>query len=784
MVIQSIQNNVSALQIILQLNNTQDALSTNLKRLSTGLRINNPSDDPGGFVLSNRLQTQFRGLGVASENTQTSLNLVNTGSNAVSQIVNILNDIRDSAVAASGGSATEQAVILERLDELNRIANTTKFDGKYLLNGALTNEVGFVQGTRSFGASLSFGPNATDLLQGRSFLNITESNSGTVQLATGGDATFNAGINTSVDNAVTTAQFINAGVAAVGGDNLTALTANRVTLQNNGSIQFNGTLANGTTAFSGALSIGAGTTFTDLVTSIQNSIDAAESSIDVNGTGTLETTVAIDGNGRLTFNSSGQQEISQFDIDFTIENAATATQTRFGVERDATIYNPQVGTTASGGLIGNSVTSITGSTFDTGTFNITVSNVLNAQQRQITTQGFDRNFPGTQPALPTTNLNASFFNGVSIFDNDIFVITGTEPDGTTFGTSYTVGTDTGVGDGIIEDYASLIAELNNRDKTLTSVGFNGAVATLTGNGEIRLVDDVAQTSLTDLSIEVQDVSAGTSQFNNATVDQGGRRESATISIDGGPAQDVVAGQVVTLQGVNPSGGNAPEVTFRVGRGFTAGTDELQTTAREFIGTLNGGPEMTFQNGDTGVKFTAGEFSVYPIEKFQQVTLDFDAILDITASSDVGGETFVLSATSNSFSFQIGSDSDEIKQFLFADLRSNNLGTGPGATLDDIDVTTGAGATAALDIIDDALDQANEFAGRLGAFQARLDDTIDTLSLGALSLETAYTDIVSADIAKETTELATNSIILQSQAAVLTQSNGLSNDVFKILFGLT
>ncbi len=783
MVIGSIVNNISGLQIINQLNKTESNLNRNLERLSTGLRINSPADDPGGFVLSNKISSQFRGLGIASENTQTSLNLVNTATTALAQITELLNDIRDSAVAASGGSATEQAVILEKIDELNRIADTTKFDGKFLLNGALATDVGFRSGTREFGASLAFGPNATDLLGGRSFLNIAQTNSGSSQLKVGGDATFNTGLVLQNDLAVTTAQFINAGAAAVGGNTLPGLTANRVTLALNGSVQFSGVLANGTTNFSGALTIGAGTTVTDLVTAIQSSIDAAETSIGVNGTGTLETTVGLDTNGRLTF-SNGQNQITEFDATVTVRNVGSALQTQFGITRDTDVFNVEAGVTATNAAIGNNITAITGSTFDSGTFNITVSNVIAAEQRQLTIiDEFDRNFGGA-PARAIDAIDGSFLNGVSIVNGDTFTINGTEADGTTFSTQLTVGVDGGIGDGLIDNFGSLIAEINNRDQTTTAQGFQNSIATLDdATGKISLLDDLAQDSVSDLQIIVDRTLTSNVDIVNSGIDQTGAEATATFSIDGGSAQTATVGQVVTLQGVNLSGGPAPEVTFRVGRNFVAGTDQLQTTAKEFVGSLNGGTLVTFQNGDSSVQFTSGEASIFPIKKFQQVTLDFDSIVDITSSQSAGGETFVISTSNSSLTFQIGADSDQFKQILFADVTSDNLGSSASASLDSIDVTTASGATAAISIIDDALDQVTEFTARLSAFQNRLNDTINALDTGALALESAFTDIVSADIATETTELARNSILLQAEAAVLVQSSSLSNSVFEILLGL-
>lgn len=784
MVVESIRNNVSALGIISQLYNTQDRVNINLQRISSGLRINSPKDDVGGFVISNRLRSEYRGLSKASENTQNILNLTTTGVGALNEVLNLLNDIRDAAVAASGGSAAQQTVIQEKLQELNTIANTTKYGGKYLLNGSLTNSVDFKQGTRDFGASISFGPNSSTLYAGRSFLKIGQTNSGSAQITNGGDATFNTGITAATDIAVSVGQFVRGGTAALTTDTLTALTANRVSLQSNGTITFSGVIADGTTFFSGALSITGASTVQDLINSLQSSIDQAEATIGVDGTGVLETTVGLTSNGRLQFTSGSDKEISQFDATFSIKNGSGSVQTGFTVDRSSNIYNPLVGATTSGAKIGNNFTSVTGSTFDTGNFNITVSNIIAAQQRQLTTADtFTQDIGGSTAVVSGTALHGSFLNGVSIAVNDTFQINGTDPDGSTFTVEYTVGTDTGIGDGIIQDYASLIAELNNRDRSQTSYGFNGALSSLTGSGAIQLIDDVADETSTNLQIVVTDVSAASSQVVSSTINQTGSRETATFSIDGGTAQQANAGDVITLQGVNGSGGPKPEVTFRVGSGLSAGTDQLQTTAKEFVGQLNGGTAVTFQNGDQAVRFEAGSFSIYPVDKYQQVTLDFDSILDVTTPYSSGGETFILSTSSSELKFQVGSDRGQLKTFLFADVRSNNLGSSSSSNLDSINVTTATGATNAISIIDDAIDQVTNFSARLGAFESVLDDHINVLSAGVTNIESAYSKIVSADIAKETTELTLNSVLLQAQAAVLIQSNNLPTNFYEILYGL-
>ena len=710
MVISSVNTNITGLDIIRQLNQTDKRIQTNMYRISTGLRINKPSDDPGGFVTSNKYKTQYLGLSRASENTQEAITMVNTASNSVTQIIDLLTDIRTAAVAAAGGNAIQQAVITEKIDELNRIANTTKFGNKYLLNGALTTATGFMKGTRNIGASLSFGPNSSTLLDGRSYLNIGVTNKGSSQLNYGADSTFNTGISILTDIAVSTAQFIRSGVAASSGDPLASITANRVSIKASDTITYSGLLADGTTFFSGSLSIAGSTTMQDLVTNIQSAIDAKEKDLGINGTGVMETTAGLASNGRLRFYSGTAKNISQFDIDFTVKNTSNVTKATFSVDRSASIYNPIVGGTSSGAKIGNNVTAITGSTFASGSFSISVSNIITAQQRQITTNsGFYQDAGSTAPVLSTTAINNSFFGGVSLATGGTLQINGTNPDGSTFTTSLTIGTDTGVGDGIVQTYGNLIEELNNRNQSLTGKGFNEAVATMTGGGAIRLYDDLKKSSSTNLQIVVNTVSGP--QVLNSTVNQMGSRESATLSIAGGASQNVIAGQVVTLQGVNSSGGPLPEFTFRAGSGFIAGTDKLDTTSKQYVGSLNNGVEVTFQNGDKAVTFTAREQSIYPLDRFQQVTLDFDSILGVTSLKSKGGETFVLSASSNKVNYQLGMDENGAKSFLFADLRSNNLGSDSTNTLDSINVATASGATSALSIIDAALDQVNNFSGK-------------------------------------------------------------------------
>jgi len=138
-----INTNVAALTAHRTLSRTADTQAGSIERLSTGYRINRASDDPSGLVISEKLRSQISGLRQALENTQNDINLVNTAEAALQEISDILVDMRSSIIFAmnSGFSipeqiAAEQDKIDQSLVAIDRIAASTRFAKRSLLNGA------------------------------------------------------------------------------------------------------------------------------------------------------------------------------------------------------------------------------------------------------------------------------------------------------------------------------------------------------------------------------------------------------------------------------------------------------------------------------------------------------------------------------------------------------------------------------------------------------------------------------------------------------------------------
>lgn len=139
-----INTNVSSLVAQNRLNSTNNDLQTSLTRLSTGLRINTGKDDPAGLIASEALRSDITGINKAISNTQRASQIIATADSALGQVSSLLNDVRGLVVeAANNGAlsddeiAANQLQVDSSLEAINRIAQTTSFQGRRLLDGSL-----------------------------------------------------------------------------------------------------------------------------------------------------------------------------------------------------------------------------------------------------------------------------------------------------------------------------------------------------------------------------------------------------------------------------------------------------------------------------------------------------------------------------------------------------------------------------------------------------------------------------------------------------------------------
>jgi flagellin len=138
---QTINTNVASLNAQRNLNSSQSSLATSLQRLSSGLRINSAKDDAAGLAISERMNSQIRGLNQATRNANDGISLAQTAEGSLGQIGENLQRMRELSVQAANGSlsADDREALQSEVDqlkaEINRVANQTSFNGTKLLDG-------------------------------------------------------------------------------------------------------------------------------------------------------------------------------------------------------------------------------------------------------------------------------------------------------------------------------------------------------------------------------------------------------------------------------------------------------------------------------------------------------------------------------------------------------------------------------------------------------------------------------------------------------------------------
>lgn len=140
--IMRIQHNIAAMNSYRNLTNNNSALSKNLEKLSSGYRINRAGDDAAGLAISEKMRAQITGLEAAQKNANDAISLVQTAEGALTEVHSMLNRMVELSIQSANGTYADavdrenlQAEVTELLSEIDRIANTTNFNGIKLLNG-------------------------------------------------------------------------------------------------------------------------------------------------------------------------------------------------------------------------------------------------------------------------------------------------------------------------------------------------------------------------------------------------------------------------------------------------------------------------------------------------------------------------------------------------------------------------------------------------------------------------------------------------------------------------
>ena len=226
-----INTNVASLNAQRSLTASGAELKTAMERLSSGKKINSAADDAAGFAIAERMTAQIRGLNMAAKNASDGLSMLATIENATNDITGMLHRMRELAVQGiNDTNGTQDRAYLQLevdalMEEINRVASDTQYNGKSVLNGSLANTVssgaitaygGQIQVGTDANQTVGFGVNSVDTVA------LSLSAAGTAEDHTTAAKEFVAGTSqidvSSATSASTSLAKISAAIEQVAGD--------------------------------------------------------------------------------------------------------------------------------------------------------------------------------------------------------------------------------------------------------------------------------------------------------------------------------------------------------------------------------------------------------------------------------------------------------------------------------------------------------------------------------------------------------------------------------------
>ncbi|AIS51685.1 B-type flagellin [Thermoanaerobacter kivui] len=221
-------------------------------------------------------------------------------------------------------------------------------------------------------------------------------------------------------------------------------------------------------------------------------------------------------------------------------------------------------------------------------------------------------------------------------------------------------------------------------------------------------------------------------------------------------------------------------------GFTSnvtfGWDD-QTTAADY--------QYTVTNNTTGIT-SATLSSATKSATINDTTSGLTGVT-VVFGNTASGTAATINITSNAVDMHIGANENQVMEIALNDMRATALGVGAigkdingntrtsqFANLNDIDVSTSSNAEDAIITIDKAINEVSAERSKLGAYQNRLEHTINNLSVAAENLTAAESRIRDVDMAQEMMEFTKNNILNQAATAMLAQANQLPQTVLQLL----
>jgi flagellin len=783
-------------------------LDSSLKKLSSGLRINNAADDASGLSIANSLRSQASSLGQSIANGNDAIGLIQTADGALNEYGNILNTIKTKAVQAASdtqNSTSRQAIqkdIDKLMEELDTIATTTSFNGQKLLSGTYANK------------EFQMGANANESVK------LSIASTETSQIGQTTRATLN--IAQEGQNQLTL-------VSAITGNSLTLAS---IDIQNNNNADNGlGALADSINRYSGETGISA-----------RAVVEATAGPILAGQTGDDFTINGV---------SIGNINVSDNDSEGTLLNAINSKTTSTGITATKTEDGRLTLTSVDGrGLkVGGSTVEgvINKSTDDMTTigridvtqigsseFRITGAELGAAVGEDITTTGTMTTVQDSTLAIGSTLISDSVMQGGTTLGVNISANTTMEGVSSTKDTILAVGSVIGSG-AQLEHGTVLGTTITTRETVTLTADMLLKAGSVLGSNTVFDAGTELQQDITVANVEykagttlVTDLTLTSSltlakdmtmtidiQNQNAALASGSKLLAGTVLgediVTTGSA--TVATEMVVKAGSSLVSGSVLAAGSVIGDKITVSSDLTTTDVTTLkVGSTIGSGSVLKEDSTIG-----GELQTRAAVTLNQdmvikagSTLETGSVLkagtvinqDLT-DAQVGGGTgsgleagTVLGtditltaavAVSKDFVMKKGETGTNASLAAGSILAANGGGQNSVSmsdtqftNLSDIDVRTQEGANAAIDTVGAAITNLDTIRADMGSVQNQVQATVNNISVTQVNVTAAESAIRDVDFAAESATFSKHNILAQSASYAMSQANSVQQNVMRLL----
>ena len=784
-----IYHNIPALNAYNNLSVTNNELAKSIGKLSSGLRINSAADDAAGLAISEKMRGQIRGLDMASRNAQDGISMVQTAEGGLAETQAIIQRMRELVVQAANDTLTQQdrayiqIEIIQLREEVDRIANTTQFNKRKLLDGS--------------GAALW----SSDTLETKAYIrgalrqtdqfnqkNSADGNYKIVVKASPGEGEVKKSdiFKIKHKNVISNLSIDDNSLKGIVIDNLPAgnytvyaksLTAN---VNDAKALQAFGIKTGGNTAAPYGISFSA---------NLGNFSGSAQILLEVTNVDEVSKTV----NFKILAQTLDSEGIARtFVLDsLQVKEGGSAKWTAFGISNNNLFSLANGAISACGYSVGDKLTvGIIKQSQSTAASMFSISGIQNtawgarwADSLPMLQFAVGSGIQGKDVHFRSFYLNTA--NG-AVYESDVSM---------TLKDSYKPADVAAPGTTIATFASTYIGQVGSSDTQLYDLDkfwdANGSFLlsepqTLTisqGNGKNTTITLYSTDTLGSVQQKLNNAIAnGLEQLKYAVDDANRFVTYVTEKEIFENTSQSVAGTFVIRSMIAGDGG---KLSF-------AGNEELIkalslnviTPAKENQFSVSVMDAHTGATIASNVSITGNMLVgiVHP-----NVDVEIDPMANIEVTWDDRNKRFnlnekdtdyisVLHLVDNSTIFQIGANKGEDMAIDMGNMGMNSLG------LNKIVVTDRNSATRALGILDNAMSLVSAQRSRLGAFQNRLEHTVQNLTTTSENLAAAESRIRDLDMAKEMTNFTKLQILSQSGTAMLAQANQLPQAVLQLLKG--